>query len=64
MPAAHHSPRTDSYWLGTFAMTTALAATGKVERQFLTAQVREFARSRPAGDPLRDQVVSALKGKP
>ena len=64
MPAQSYSPRTDSYWLGTFVMTAALGSRRPDPQKLLRSTVNEFLRERPAGDPLRSEVLNALKERP
>jgi len=64
MGVAHYGPRTDSYWLGTFVMTAALASKRTDPARLLRSTVDEFLRERPAGDPLKSEVLNALRERP
>lgn len=55
--------RTPDYWLGSLAMTVALAAKDPEPKPILTTALREFLRDHPAGDPLGDVVRAAIGGK-
>jgi hypothetical protein len=59
MPAHH----TSDYWVGSLAMTVALAAQDPEPRPLLKSALREFLSERPVGDTLGDLLREAMKEK-
>ena len=59
MPAFHDN----DHWLGSLAMTVALATRDPEPRPLLRTALAEFLRERPAGDALGDLLRQTLKEK-
>jgi hypothetical protein len=59
MPAAHGQ----DYWLGSLAMTVALATRDPEPRPLLRTALADFLRERPPGDELGDLLRQTLKEK-
>jgi hypothetical protein len=58
-----NTPNTDSYWLGSLAMTIALASKRDRPQNLLKSTIKEFLSERPEGDELGDLVRQALAVK-
>ncbi len=59
MPVRHDA----DYWVGSLAMTVALASTDPEPKRILDSALREFLATRPPGNELADMLRTTIREK-